>query len=64
MPFRTVRPPPLCVHPSLAPLHIIALFVGRRLVEVWIGDVWNGHFPKAEKHFSEAEISRKIPEIP
>ena len=26
--------------------------------------VWNGHFPESEKYFSEAEISRKILEIP
>ena len=31
---------------------------------VWIGGVWNGHFPESEKYFSGAEISRKIPEIP
>ena len=31
---------------------------------VWIGGVWNGHFPESEKYFSEAEISMKIPEIP
>ena len=30
---------------------------------VWIGGVWNGHFPDSEKYFSEAEFSRKIPEI-
>ena len=30
---------------------------------VWIGGVWNGHFPESEKYFSEAEICRKIPEI-
>ena len=36
----------------------------RHLVGVWIGGVWNGHFPESEKYFSEAEISRKIPEIP
>ena len=29
-----------------------------------IGGVWNGHFPGSEKYFSEAEISRKMPEIP
>ena len=38
--------------------------VGRHLVGVWIGGVWNGHFPESEKYFSEAEFSRKIPEIP
>ena len=37
--------------------------VGRHLVGVWIGGVWNGHFPESEKYFSEAEISRKFPEI-
>ena len=31
---------------------------------VWIEGVWNGHFPESEKYFSEAEFSRKIPEIP
>ena len=36
---------------------------GRHLVGVWIGGVWNGHFPESEKYFSEAEISQKIPEI-
>ena len=40
------------------------VFVGRHLVGVWIGGVWNGHFPESEKYFSEAEICRKIPEIP
>ena len=39
-------------------------FVGRHLVGVWIGGVWNGHFPESEKYFSEAEFSRKIPKIP
>ena len=34
---------------------------GRHLVGVWIGGVWNGHFPESEKYFSEAEISRKMP---
>ena len=38
--------------------------IGRHLVGVWIGGVWNGHFPESEKYYSEAEISRKIPEIP
>ena len=38
------------------------VFVGRHLVGVWIGGVWNGHFPESEKSFSEAEFSRKIPE--
>ena len=38
--------------------------IGRHLVGVWIGGVWNGHFPEPEKYFSEAEISRKMPEIP
>ena len=31
---------------------------------VWIGGVRNGHFPESQKYFSEAEICRKIPEIP
>ena len=31
---------------------------------VWIGGVWNGHFPESEKYVSEPEICRKIPEIP
>ena len=35
------------------------LLIGRHLV-----GVWNGHFPESEKYFSEAEISRKMPEIP
>ena len=35
-----------------------------RVVGVWIGGVWNGYFPESEKYFSEAEISREIPEIP
>ena len=39
------------------------LTVGRHLVGVWIGGVWNGHFPESEKYFSEAEFCRKIPEI-
>ena len=38
--------------------------IGRHLVGVWIGGVWNCHFPESEKFFSEAEISRKMPEIP
>ena len=37
--------------------------IGRHLMGVWIGGVWNGHFPESEKYFSEAEISRKMPEI-
>ena len=40
------------------------LLVGRHLVGVWIGGVWSGHFSESEKYFSEAEVSRKIPEIP
>ena len=40
-----------------------ALFFGRHLVAVWIGGVWKGNFPESEKYFSEAEFSRKIPEI-
>ena len=43
--------------------YVLANF-GRHLVAVWIGGVWNGHFPESEKYFSEAEISSKIPEIP
>ena len=43
---------------------VAASKLGRHLVGVWIGGVWNGHFPESEKHFSEAEFSRKIPEIP
>ena len=39
-------------------------FFGWHLVGVWTGGVWNGHFPESEKYFSEAEFSRKIPEIP
>ena len=35
--------------------------LGRHLVGVWIGGVWNGHFPDSKKYFSEAEISRKMP---
>ena len=31
---------------------------------VWIGGVWNDHFPESEKYFPEAEFCRKIPEIP
>ena len=30
-------------------------------VGVWIGGVWNGHFPESEEHFSETEICRKSP---
>ena len=45
-------------------LSFLVLFLGRHLVGVWIGGVWNGHFPESEKYFSGAEISRKIPEIP
>ena len=29
------------------------------LIGVWIGGVWDGHFPESEKYFSEAEIPRK-----
>ena len=43
---------------------LFILLIGRHLVGVWIGGVWNGHFPESEKYFSEAEFSRKIPEIP
>ena len=39
-------------------------YIGRHLVGVRIGGIWNGHFPESEKYFSEAEISRKMPEIP
>ena len=35
------------------------LRIGRLLVGVWIGGVWNGHFPESEKYFSEAESSKK-----
>ena len=35
--------------------------IGRHLVGVWIGGVWNDHFPESEKYYSEAEISRKMP---
>ena len=38
--------------------------IGRHLVGIWIGGVWNGHFPESEKYFSEAEFCRKIPVIP
>ena len=38
--------------------------IGRHLVGVWIGGVWNGHFPESEKYFSEAEFFRKIADIP
>ena len=31
-------------------------FFGRHLVGLWIGGVWNGHFPETEKYFSEAEF--------
>ena len=31
---------------------------------LWIGGVWNGHFPESEQYFSEAKISKKIHEIP
>ena len=41
----------------------LEMFLGRHVVRVWIGGVWNGHLPEPEKYFSEAEISRKIPEI-
>ena len=34
--------------------------IGRHLVGVWIGGVWNRHFPESKKYFSEAEICRKI----
>ena len=36
----------------------VLLLIGQHLVGVWIGGVWNGHFPESEKYFSEAEISR------
>ena len=39
------------------------MFFDQHLVGVWIGGVWNGHFPESEKYFSGAEVSRKIPEI-
>ena len=55
-----------CVLKTLAcrGLHVGPSKIGRHLVVVWIGGVWNGHFPESEKYFSEAEISRKIPELP
>ena len=31
---------------------------------VWIGGVWNDHFPESEKYFSEAEICSQTLEIP
>ena len=46
------------------PLPSWNVFVSRHLVGVWIGGVWNGHFPESEKYFSGAEISRKILEFP
>ena len=40
-------------------------FLGLHLVGIWIGGVWNGHFQSPKnKYSSEAEISRKMPEIP
>ena len=30
---------------------------------VWIGGVWNGHFPQSEKQVSQAEICPKTSEI-
>ena len=52
-----------------SPLHpLVSISISqtclRHLVGVWIGGVWNGHFPESEKYFSEAEISRKILEFP
>ena len=38
--------------------------VGRHLIGVWIGGIWNGHFPESEKYLSGPEFSRKIPEMP
>ena len=38
--------------------------VGWHWMRVWIGSVWNGHFPECQKLFSEAEICREMPEIP
>ena len=35
---------------------------GRHLLGVWIGGIWNGHCPEPAKN-SEAELSKKIPEI-
>ena len=43
---------------------LVEMIVGRHLVGVWIGGVWNGRFPESEKYFSEAEFSSKILEIP
>ena len=40
------------------------IFLGRQLVGVWIGGVWNDHFPESEKYISETEIFSKILEIP
>ena len=47
-----------------SPFKFCGGFFGQHLVGVWIGGVRNGHFPESEKYFLEAEISRKIPEIP
>ena len=42
----------------------LSTVVGRRTVGVWIGGVWNGHFPEFAIYLSEAEMCRKITEIP
>ena len=36
-------------------------FECRHLVGVWIGGVWDAHFPESEKYFSEAGICSRIP---
>ena len=36
-------------------------FLGRHLVGVWIGGVWNGHLPEPEKYFSEVETLQENP---
>ena len=60
------NPKTACVLAQLLGWVLKTQFIGRHLVGVWIGGVWNGHlnFPESEKYFSEAEISRKMPEIP
>ena len=49
--------------PRISLSKLASIISGRHLVGVWIGGVWNGHFPESQKDFSEAEISRKMPEI-
>ena len=34
------------------------------LVAVWVGGMWNGHFPESRKYGSGPEICREIPQIP